>query len=435
MRARVAPSASGRSAPTSAAGVVGVERLERDRGRVPPRGPPRRPPVEELRPGERGHEERRAGPRLDDVLDEIKEAVARPVEVLEHEEGRCGRGEPFDSGAPGGEELLALARADLGREAERRPDERRDALRLARLDATLAEPARDDRDREALGRDREESGEQSTEREVRDRRAKWEALRGRDAEVRARRTQLRRELLDEPRLPGARGRADRDELRPRLIERALCGEHELREVGRAADERPGAPARRRVVGDRLEGRTAHRLRLALEVERARRAEPKAGAGRVHRPRADHDLARHGGLLQPRRHVHRVAGDEEVAAWIARCDHLSGIDADPQPEGRGRAVSGDGIAERDGRAERAIGIVVVGPRHAEDGHDRVADELLERAATLGDHARGDVVVRGHERADILWIARVRERRRAGDVGEEDRDDAALFRHGREPSRVL
>jgi hypothetical protein len=38
-----------------------------------------------------------------------------------------------------------------------------------------------------------------------------------------------------------------------------------------------------------------------------------------------------------------------------------------------------VADRQGRADRSLGVVLVSLRSAEDGHDRVADELLHRAA--------------------------------------------------------
>jgi hypothetical protein len=70
------------------------------------------------------------------------------------------------------------------------------------------------------------------------------------------------------------------------------------------------------------------------------------------------------------------------------------------------------------ANRTERIVLVGLRHTEDGHDRVADELLDRAAVaLEDRARL-VVVTPHHRADGLRIPLLAERCRAGQVAEED-----------------
>ncbi len=63
-----------------------------------------------------------------------------------------------------------------------------------------------------------------------------------------------------------------------------------------------------------------------------------------------------------------------------------------------------IADRERRAHRALGIVLVCDRRAEQRHHRVADELLDRAAMafeLRAHAR---VVRTEQRVDVLGVER-------------------------------
>ncbi len=74
--------------------------------------------------------------------------------------------------------------------------------------------------------------------------------------------------------------------------------------------------------------------------------------------------------------------------------------------------------RDRSPERAILVVLLRDRQAEDRHDRVADELVEQPALLRDavdHAREVVVEQRHGwvRSELL-----RQRREAADVGEED-----------------
>ena len=44
---------------------------------------------------------------------------------------------------------------------------------------------------------------------------------------------------------------------------------------------------------------------------------------------------------------------------------------------------DGVDELEGGADGALGVVLVGDRRAPDGHDRVADELLDGAAVAVD----------------------------------------------------
>src|SRR6266511_4085768 len=73
----------------------------------------------------------------------------------------------------------------------------------------------------------------------------------------------------------------------------------------------------------------------------------------------------------------------LAAPSGTGDRLTAVDADPEPELRPPAgvQFGETIAERERRAYRALGVVVMGTRHPEHRHDRVADELLDRAAML------------------------------------------------------
>ena len=70
---------------------VVAERLQRHGDVVPPASSPRRAPIEQLRTREGDHEHRRIAPRLHDELHEIEEAVARPVQVLEHQNERDRR--------------------------------------------------------------------------------------------------------------------------------------------------------------------------------------------------------------------------------------------------------------------------------------------------------------------------------------------------------
>ena len=85
------------------------------------------------------------------------------------------------------------------------------------------------------------------------------------------------------------------------------------------------------------------------------------------------------LLEPGGDVDGVARDERVSL---AGDDLPGVDADPGLE----LELADGIAHLPGGAHRAQRVVLVRDRHPEDGHHRVADELLHRAAVpLEDRA--------------------------------------------------
>ena len=96
---------------------------------------------------------------------------------------------------------------------------------------------------------------------------------------------------------------------------------------------------------------------------------------------------------------------------------------------------DRVDELQPRADRALGVVLVGDRRAPDRHDRVADELLDDPAVdLHDPRRG-VEVRAQQLADGLGVAVLGDRREADEVGEEDGDQPpfGLGGRGRRPSR--
>ena len=77
-----------------------------------------------------------------------------------------------------------------------------------------------------------------------------------------------------------------------------------------------------------------------------------------------------------------------------------------------------------RAAGAEGVVLVYGRHAEDGHDRVADELLDRAAVALDDRLHALEVPSEQRLHRLGISRLAERRRSDDVAEEHGDDLPM-----------
>ncbi len=61
-----------------------------------------------------------------------------------------------------------------------------------------------------------------------------------------------------------------------------------------------------------------------------------------------------------------------------------------------------VADRERRADGALGVVLVRGRRAEEGHHRVADELLDRAAVALELGTDALVVGPQERLDVLGI---------------------------------
>ena len=89
------------------------ERLERERGRVELAAAPAGPPLEELRPRRADHEQRDVGHPVDQLVDEVEQALVRPVQVLEDEHERALLGKGLEEAAPGREGLVPPVAAEL----------------------------------------------------------------------------------------------------------------------------------------------------------------------------------------------------------------------------------------------------------------------------------------------------------------------------------
>jgi hypothetical protein len=87
--------------------------------------------------------------------------------------------------------------------------------------------------------------------------------------------------------------------------------------------------------------------------------------------------------------------------------------------------GDGVAHRERCPHRPLRVVLMGNRRAEDRDDRVADELLDRAAAAFELVARALVVDAEQRADVLGVALLGACRRADEVGEDDADDLPLL----------
>src|SRR6185503_17663780 len=105
------------------------------------------------------------------------------------------------------------------------------------------------------------------------------------------------------------------------------------------------------------------------------------------------------------------------------DDLARVDADAQLEAGAVAAlelvvqRAETLAELLRRSQRPQRVVLVHRRHAEDGHHRVADELLDGAAMPFEDPLRDLEVARHHGAQALRIDPLAERGRARDVAEE------------------
>ena len=207
------------------------------------------------------------------------------------------------------------------------------------------------------------------------------------------------------------------------------------ELGAPADERRVVPAR--VAGGALDHREQRerldRIALPLRGQRLVRLENRCVRDQTPRRSADEHLARAGGLLQPLRSVHRVARDERLAARRVTGDDLAGVDPDAhvqldaQPAREVLVQLRKRRAHVDRGAYRTQRVVFVQLRHAEDGHHRVADELLHRSAVPLQHAAHLVEPACHHAAEGFRIELLPETRRVGDVAEDDRHGLARRGH--------
>ena len=151
--------------------------------------------------------------------------------------------------------------------------------------------------------------------------------------------------------------------------------------------------------DALEAEGAHRCCLALEVELDRLvhghrvADEAVGASPSRISPGWADCSSRAATLTA-----SPVTNDSPADRVAGHD-LAGVDARAQPDAHAVVaehvplMASSAVLQLAGGADRAQGIVLVDGRHAEDGHDRVADELLDRAAvSLDDLASGGEVAR-------------------------------------------
>jgi hypothetical protein len=250
------------------------------------------------------------------------------------------------------------------------------------------------------------------------------------------------ELLDEARLAHAGRPDDRDERRMSLGLDAPEGLLQHAELLVPPDEPclqtepwPFAP-RPRLDPERHPCRDG--LGLALQVERLELAVLDHVLRGGVRAGPDDDLSGLGRRLEPRGRVHGVAGQHAVALTggaLEVDEHLAGLDADPHRErglalGREPAVQlGQDGVHLEGGANRALRVVLVGPRDPEDRQDRIAHELLEEPLVPRD-LLGDPVERATDDGlDDLGILALCEGRRADEVGEQRRGELAFLPSGR------
>ena len=89
------------------------------RGRVRLSAAPGRPSLQQLRPRRPDDHQRRVAKEVDEVVQELEQAVVGPVQVLEDEDGRAALGDGVEEPSPGGRRRLRRALPAVARRARR----------------------------------------------------------------------------------------------------------------------------------------------------------------------------------------------------------------------------------------------------------------------------------------------------------------------------
>ena len=141
--------------------------------------------------------------------------------------------------------------------------------------------------------------------------------------------------------------------------------------------------------------------------------------------ADQDVPGPGGLLEAFGEHDGLAGDEGLAAAGVAGDDLAGVDADPHLQVEPERCSSSSFSRSSrscivgGAAHGPEGVVLVHCGHAEDGHDLVADELLDRAAVRLDRGLHLLEVPRHHLPQRLRVDPLGQPGRVHHVAEQHR----------------
>ena len=246
-----------------------------------------------------------------------------------------------------------------------------------------------------------------------------------------------REFPDETRLADARLAHQRDEL-PAALAGARQQPRQRRHLRGAAEHR-----RLRTSGDGAEARRDRRRPLelphldgiaqALHRHRPLRRGVDEARREAVRGRGDQRGAGTRELLHPRREVGRLADGAVVHSEIAADradDHLARVQADAdlhvdaEPPTHVVRVVGDGAVHAQRRVARAHRVVLAGDRRAEEGHDAVAHDLVDRALVPVHRLHHPLQHRVEQGARVLGIAVGEKLERALEICEQHGDLLAL-----------
>ena len=426
--------------------------LVRERGQGERRGvglppAPARSTGEQLRAGRADDEHRNVPGPLDEMVDEVEQAVVRPLQVFEDEHEWAQIRERLEEAAPGGEGLVAAIGRGVGpSQADERTQMVLDPTGLLAVGHRLGDDVPDLLAGNLGGVGLEDACmrfHRLAERPERDPFAVGErpSLAPVDELVRVA-VYLARELPDEPALADS-GDADHGH----QLHRALfagprkSAEQEL-ELPLAADER-GVRGLLEVdpeAGAGLDGPPdGDRLSLPLRLDSSGLLVHDRPRGGAERRLADEDAVDRRRGLEACSRVHDVSGHHRVAfarPRIERDERFARVHGDAHVEvepGITVIEARDGVVDGERGADGSLGVILVSDRGPEDGDDRVADELLDGPPVALELPAHPPVVVAERRTDVLGIEPLRPSREVDEVGEEHRDDLPLLSPRRQQPR--
>ena len=250
-----------------------------------------------------------------------------------------------------------------------------------------------------------------------------------------------RHLPEQARLADAWLRDQRHDLPPACRRFGQCP-LDRSALGVPPDERRQPPGRRRLEAGPSRARTDQLVRLNLIVEPLDRRSPE-------RAHLDESLdERNGGgaeqravrrrtLLHPLRQVDRRSHGAVVPELRVReipDDHPAAVDPDPDLDGRAvlpaylLGVRAAGVQHRQRREAGPQRVVLVRDRRAEQRQQAVAQLAADRPLVPLDGLHHPLYGAVQQPLGLLVVQALDQRRRADDVGEEDRDLLALAFRG-------
>ncbi len=167
---------------------------------------------------------------------------------------------------------------------------------------------------------------------------------------------------------------------------------------------------------------AKRLGLALDRDRLELLEVEDALGRAVRRLRAADAVDRRHSLEAGGGVDDVSRDESLAFRAAGADgddRLTRVDPDAHLERERRILRvqlDDRLQDAESGPHGALRVVLVGDGRAEDGHDRVADELLHRPSVALDLLTEAREVRADAGADVLGVGLLRGGGEADEVAE-------------------